>query len=86
MHEYNVYPYLRVGKSTNTSLRTPIYTCAWIVPYAQKLLRIRSTFLFALKMYFYDNYNVCNALCNTVTAKYSTWKKSSGDRFYHKIH
>lgn len=25
-------------------------------------------------MYFYDNYNVCNALCNTVTAKYSTWK------------
>lgn len=57
-----------------------------IVPYAQKLLRIRSNFLFALKMYFYDNYNVCNALCNTVTAKYSTWKKSSGDRFYHKIH
>lgn len=82
MHEYNVYPYLRVGKSTNIY----IYACAWIVPYAQKLLRIRSNFLFALKMYFYDNYNVCNALCNTVTAKYSTWKKSSGDRFYHKIH
>lgn len=28
-------------------------------------------------MYFYDNYNACNALCNTVTAKHSTKKKNA---------
>lgn len=27
-------------------------------------------------MYFYDNYNACNALCNTVTAKHSTKKNA----------
>lgn len=25
-------------------------------------------------MYFYDNYNVCNVLCNIVIVKYLIWK------------
>lgn len=43
-------------------------------------------FLFVLKMYFYDNYNVCNVLCNIVIVKYLIWKKFFGDRFYYKIY
>lgn len=35
MYEYNVYLYLRVGKSINIFLRIFIYMCVWIVLYVK---------------------------------------------------